>query len=194
MLQVLIRHFIRGLLIVVPIAVTVYVVWAVVSFLDGWLNLESILGRRLVPGVGLILTVALVTLVGVLGRVIGLRWLLHRADELFARLPLIKILYTSIRDLTGALVGERKRFDRPVAIAPAAGSDLLVLGFMTRDDLDEIGLPGLASVYVPQSYNFAGNLVLVPKDRVRPLEIDSTRAMKLIVSGGVTGQEPASTR
>lgn len=192
MIQIVIRHFLRGLLIVVPIALTAYVVFAVFSAIDGWLDLEAVFDRRLVPGAGFILTFALVTLIGFLGRIIGLRWLLHRVDDLFARLPLVKLLYTSIRDLTSAVVGERRRFDRPVAIQPMPGSELLLLGFLTRDSAEEIGLPGFSSVYLPQSYNFAGQVALIPQDRVQPLSLESARAMKFIVSAGVAGEDASA--
>ncbi|MFQ5526614.1 MAG: DUF502 domain-containing protein [Thermoanaerobaculia bacterium] len=185
MLQIVIRNFLRGLLIVAPVAATIWLVYVTFSAIDGWLQLEDVLDRRVIPGAGVLLTFAAITVVGFLARMIGLRWLFRQLDVLFARMPLVKILYTAIRDLTGALVGERRRFDHPVAVAPTRDPELLVLGFLTRDGLSELGLPGFASVYLPQSYNFAGQLVLVPRTRVRPLEAGSTQTMKFIVSGGV---------
>ena len=185
MFQIVIRNFLRGLLIVAPIAATLWLIYTTFSAIDGWLRLDEILDRRVVPGIGVALTFVAITVIGFLARVIGLRWLFRQVDGLFGRLPLIKILYTAIRDLTGAFVGERRRFDQPVAVAPTRDPDLLLLGFLTRDGLEEFGLPGFASVYVPQSYNFAGQIVLVPRDRIRPLETGSTATMKFIVSGGV---------
>lgn len=185
MLQFAFRNFIRGLLIVAPVAATVWLTYVAFSAVDGWLRLDELFARRLFPGAGFLATVATITLIGFLARIIGLRWFFHQLDGLFARVPLVKILYTAIRDLTQAFVGDRKRFDRPVAVAPVGEQNLLLLGFLTRDGLDELGLPGYASVYLPQSYNFAGQLLLVPRDRVRPLEAGSTQVMKFVVSGGV---------
>ena len=185
MFQVVIRNFLRGLLIVAPVAATVWLIYVTFSAIDGWLHLEKILDRRMIPGAGVLVTFAAITLVGLLARIIGLRWLFRQLDVLFAKVPLVKILYTAIRDLTQAFVGERKRFDQPVAVAPTTDPDLLLLGFLTRDALGELGLPGFASVYVPQSYNFAGQLVVVPRDRIRPLDAGATQTMKFIVSGGV---------
>lgn len=190
MLQAVMRNFLRGLLIVAPVAATIWIVAIIFSAVDGWLQLEDILGRRVAPGMGLLLTFTAITLVGLFARVIGLRWLFGQIDSLFARLPLVKIVYTSVRDLTQAFVGDRKRFDRPVVVQPTADDNLLLLGFLTRDELGELGLPGFASVYVPQSYNFSGQLMVVPRERIRPLEAGSTQTMKFIVSGGVAG-EPA---
>ncbi len=185
MFQVVLRNFLRGLLIVAPIAATIWLIYVTFSAIDGWLHLDQLLDRRVIPGAGLVATFGAITVIGFLARIIGLRWLFRQLDLLFAQVPLVKILYTSIRDLTRAFVGERKRFDQPVAVAPTSDPDFLLLGFLTRDALDELGLPGFASVYVPQSYNFAGQLVLVPRDRVRALDAGATQTMKFIVSGGV---------
>ncbi|MCP4205336.1 MAG: DUF502 domain-containing protein [bacterium] len=185
MFQIVIRNFLRGLLIVAPVAATIWLIYVTFSAIDGWLHLEQLLDRRVIPGAGLLVTFAGITLIGFLARLIGLRWLFRQLDALFAKVPLVKILYTALRDLTQAFVGERKRFDQPVAVAPTEDPNLLLLGFLTRDALGELGLPGFASVYVPQSYNFAGQLVLVPRDRIRTLAAGSTQTMKFIVSGGV---------
>ena len=90
--------------------------------------------------------------------------------------------------LIDAFVGEKKRFDRPVLVTLGDGIDTSIIGFLTRRDLADFGVPGHVAVYFPQSYNFAGNLLVVPKARVRPLDVDSTRIMTLIISGGVSGE------
>ncbi len=185
MIQIVVRNFLRGLLIVAPIAATVWLIFSTFSAIDGWFGLDEVFDRSVVPGAGVLLTFAAITLVGFLARVIGVRWLFRQLDAVFARVPLVKILYTAIRDLTGAFVGERRRFDRPVAVTPTSDPELLLLGFLTREGLDEIGLPGFVSVYVPQSYNFSGQVLVVPRERVRPLDAGSTQIMKFIVSGGV---------
>jgi len=165
----------------------VWVVWLVVTALDAWV--EPILGRR-VPGAGLVLTLALITFVGVLAGAFATRELFRLTDRLFTRLPLVKLLYTSLRDLVEAFVGERKKFNRPVLVSSGTG-DIGFIGFLTREDLTPLGLPDRVAVYFPQSYNFAGNLIIVPRSAITPLEIDPGAAMTLIVSGGVTGGDPA---
>ena len=100
-------------------------------------------------------------------------------------LPLLKLLYTSIRDLINAFVGDKKRFDRPVAVAFTESAR--ALGFVTRETLHGLHLPGHVAVYFPQSYNFAGNLLIVPKELVEPLDVHPTDMMAFIVSGGVSG-------
>jgi uncharacterized membrane protein len=193
MLQALARNFLRGVLFVVPIAVTVYVVYLVVVSVDGFINLEPLVGRR-VPGAGLVLTLSLITFVGFLATNFMTRWLFGVMDRAFGRLPLIKLIYSSIKDLIDAFVGENKRFDKPVLVETGEGIGVALLGFLTREDLSEFGLPGRAAVYFPQSYNFAGNLFVVPRERLRPISVESARVMALIVSGGVSGEGAAAAR
>lgn len=192
MFNALVKNFFRGTLFVVPVAATLYVVYFIVVTIDGWVNVESLLDRR-VPGAGFVLTVTMITLVGFLAGNIATRWLFGLLDRMLARLPLIKLLYTSIKDLIGAFVGEERRFDRPVLVSLGDGVDTAVIGFQTRDDLSAFGIPGHAAVYFPQSYNFAGNLLVVPKSRISPLDTDSPTLMTLIVSGGVSGDGVART-
>lgn len=189
--QALAKNFLRGLLFVVPIVATVWVVSFVFVTLDSWINVEPLLDRR-IRGVGFVLTVALITLTGFLASNFLTRWLFGALDELLGRLPLVKLLYTAVKDLTGAFVGEKKRFDKPVLVAFGDDPALGFLGFLTREDLSDLGLGNHVGVYFPQSYNFAGNLLVVPKGRIRPIAVDSKTVMTLIISGGVSGEtEPA---
>jgi uncharacterized membrane protein len=191
MLQRIIGYFFRGLLILVPTAVTAYVVYVVFATVDEWVNLDFLLDRR-VPGAGVAITLLLITVTGLLASSIWTRWLFKLTDRLFRRLPLIKLLYASLNDLIGAFVGEKKRFERPVLVRPMAGAEFSLLGFETRDSLQGLGLEGHAAVYVPQAYNFGGTVLLVPRSQVRPLGIDGVTAMTFALSGGVSGTLPGS--
>jgi uncharacterized membrane protein len=176
-------YFFRGLLVLAPLAVTVYVCWAVLAAVD------EFIGRWVpipVPGAGLLLTLALITAVGFLASNLLTRGLLALLERLLVRVPLVRFLYTSTRDLFSAFVGENRRFDRPVLVRIAPEADVRAIGFVTQTTLEQLGLAGHAAVYFPQSYNVAGNLVLIPADRVEPLDADSSAVMAFIVSGGVT--------
>lgn len=181
------RWFLRGLIVVVPVAAIVAAVYWVFVKLDTWINLEPLLNRK-VPGAGIVLTAALITLIGFLASNFATRWIFSALEELLEHTPLVKLVYTSIKDLVGAFVGEKKKFDRPVLLNLIEGSDVSTVGFLTRDGLKEIGLPGHVAVYVPQAYNIGGNVVVVPKERVRPLQADPGAVMTFVVSGGVTGE------
>jgi uncharacterized membrane protein len=175
-----IRYFAQGALVSAPLVATVYVIYLVVSTFDKLFSVP-------IPGLGLVLAVVLVTLVGFLtSNVVG-KTLFKSAEELLQRTPLIKLLYTSIKDLISAFVGQNKRFDQPVAVRLSADSPVAVLGFVTRKSLPELGLADRIAVYVPQSYNFAGNLLIVPATFVQPLHVPSGDVMTFVVSGGVSG-------
>src|SRR5688572_22945688 len=108
-MRTLLRHFAQGVLIAVPIVATLYVLATIVSFIDGLLNFD-------VPGLGLVVSVGLLTLLGfVASSVVGSR-LVGFTESLLGRLPLVKILYNAIRDLVGAFVGNKKGFDKPVLV------------------------------------------------------------------------------
>ncbi len=179
-MRTLIGYFLRGCLAILPIAATVYVAFVVVATIDHWVPVG-------IPGVGFVLTVVLITLAGFLtSNVVG-RAALDMTDRLLARVPLAKLVYTSIRDLLGAFVGQKKRFDRPVAVTIVPGSRARMLGFVTRDRLEALGMKDEVAVYFPQSYNFAGYLAVVPREQVEQLSVSTTDLMTFVVSGGVSG-------
>ena len=186
-LRSLAKYFLRGLIIVVPIAVTAIAVrWMFVE-IDTWINVERLLNRK-VPGAGLVLTAVAITLVGFLASNFATRWVFLALEDLLERTPLVKLVYTSLKDIVGAFVGEQKKFNRPVLVALARGGDVATIGFVTRSGLAELGLAEHVAVYVPQAYNIGGNVVVVPSDRVTPLDADPAKVMTFIVSGGVTGE------
>jgi uncharacterized membrane protein len=180
--------FFSGLLIVAPAALTIWALYAAFVWIDGLLDLEPRLGYR-VPGLGFAVTLGLVTLIGFLASNFLTRFLIDLAEKIFTRLPLVRLIYTSIKDLLEAFVGEKKRFDQPVLVSLFPGSEARVLGFVTRREMDSLGLKDQIAVYLPQSYNFAGQLVVLPKERASTVEADSTSVMAFIVSGGVPGGE-----
>jgi uncharacterized membrane protein len=134
-----------------------------------------------------LLTVVLITVIGFVASNFLGRKLFGLVEKVFTGLPLVKLLYSAAKDMIEAFAGERKSFDKPVLAAVAPGSSVKVLGFVTRDSLENLGLPGYVAVYLPQSYNFAGNVLLFPKEAVQPVNIESSQAMAFIVSGGVSG-------
>lgn len=173
-----VTYFLRGAVITVPVLLTVWTAWAAVRWIDGLLGLQ-------IPGVGLLVVIVGISLIGALATNVVTRAAIGTLDTILARLPLIRLLYTAAKDLMQAFAGEKRRFNRAVRVQPDPSLELWFLGFVTADDLDRLGLPGWVAVYLPQSYNIAGNLVLVPADHVVPVAIDSADLMAFIVSGGV---------
>lgn len=180
MTKTLLGYFWRGCLVLAPVGITVYIAWLVFTTIDRILPVG-------VPGVGFALTLVLITLVGFLtSNVIG-KAVVRETEKWMARVPLVKLLYTSIRDLVGAFVGDKKKFDRPVAVTVLPGSQVKALGFVTRESLAPLDMREHVAVYFPQSYNFAGNLLLFPRDQIEALSAGSADVMAFIVSGGVSG-------
>jgi uncharacterized membrane protein len=175
----LIKNFLRGLAIVVPIAVTSYLVWEAFTGLDELLPMQT-------PGVGIAILLVGTILIGALASNFIVRHFLSWTEAIFVRAPIIRIVYTAIKDLLDAFVGEKRRFDRPVTVALGEVSDVRTLGFVTQDDLTFLSLPGHVAVYVPFSYSVAGTLVIVPRERVHALDADAASVMALAVSGGVS--------
>ncbi len=179
-MQEFVQNFFEGLFLVVPVAVTIYVVFLVFSFIDGWLNIP-------VPGIGFILTIGMLILVGRLASNVFFRGALGSLEKVLTRTPFVKLVYTSLKDLIEAFMGEKKRFDQPVLVSLVPGGHAEAIGFVTRQNLDLLGLEDRVAVYFPQSYNFAGNLLVVPRSQIRPINADSADIMTFIVSGGVSG-------
>ncbi len=178
-MRALLNYFLRGVAVIAPLAVTLYVCWRLFSAVDSWLGLS-------VPGAGFVITIAVVVVVGFLASTFIARAVLGLIERVLTRLPLVRLLYGSTKDLLNAFVGEQRRFDRPVIVAlyPDAGGE--ALGFVTQTALDHLGLPGRVAVYLPMSYSVAGHVVLFPAERVRPVAAESADVMAFLVSGGVT--------
>ena len=175
------QYFLQGLLFLIPLFVTLYVIYWIFIKIDGVLTLP-------VPGLGFIATIAFITFIGFAASNFLTQRVVQLVDRIFARLPLVKMIYTSIRDLVNAFVGDKKSFNRPVQVVIEKESNIRLLGFATRENLNSIGIQNSITVYLPQAYNFAGNLIVVDRERVIPLAADPGDVMKLIVSGGVSAR------
>jgi uncharacterized membrane protein len=181
MLRLVPRYFLRGLLVLAPVAVTLYLVYWLLHLFDSLVPLG-------IPGLGTLVTVVFVTGVGVVSsNVIGRR-VIDMGDRLLKRVPFVKLLYTSIKDLVGAFVGDQRKFDKPVLVSVSTAEGAVqVPGFVTREQLVVLGLTEHVAVYLPQAYNFAGNVILVRRELVKPLSVPSAELMTFIVSGGISG-------
>lgn len=183
----LVQYFLRGLVVIAPVAITVYVCVWIFRSIDGLLGLP-------IPGLGFLLTLVVITLVGFLASNLLAISLVSLLERVMTKLPFIRLLYTSTKDLLDAFVGEKRRFDAPVMVAVTPDGGAKALGFVTMRALEHLGVSDHVAVYFPQSYNFAGNLLLIPAERVTPLSLDSAAVMAFIVSGGVTGMAQRETR
>lgn len=175
----LLKNFLRGLVIVVPIALTIYLVYQTVVSVDRMLNLRT-------PGLGIAVIILSIILIGALASNFIIRRFLRLTETIFTRAPIVRLIYAAIKDLLEAFVGDKRRFDRPVIVSLTEATDVRVLAFVTRDDLAPLPLADHVAVYVPFSYTWDGCLLLVPRSRVQPIEVDSASIMSMVVSGGVS--------
>ncbi|MDN3669698.1 DUF502 domain-containing protein [Echinicola jeungdonensis] len=173
-----INYFLKGLLFVVPLAITIYIIYGVIQFLDNLIPIT-------IPGFGILIVFGLITFIGYLASIFITKPIFELLERWLFRIPLVNILYTSIKDLMSAFVGDKKKFNTPVKVDLT--ENISRLGFITQDNLEVIGEQDMVAIYFPHSYNFSGNCFLVPRKNVKILEnVKSTDVMKFIVSGGVS--------
>jgi len=179
-------YFFQGFLYIAPLGVTGYVIYRVFAFVDAPVRqLEELYFEKHIPGLGVLTVVVLLTLLGRLGSTIIARPFKAFTRKLIDRAPLIGAIESAVRDLLSALFAKERRFSHPVVVQMSGVSDLEKLGFITQDDLAELGLREKVAVYFPHSYNFSGELFIVPRERVRVVDVSAQAAMKFIVSGGM---------
>lgn len=191
------QYFLQGLIILAPIAITIYAVGSLFNFVDSILPnivdevapnlLRDTQGNRIkIPGAGSILVILIVIGVGYISSSFIVSRLVDLFDKILERTPGIKIIYSTLKDFFEAFAGNKRKFDRSVLVSIEA-IDVWRVGFITQEEVKQFGLNEYVAVYIPQSYAFAGHLYFVKKDRIRLLtDISSADAMKFAISGGVT--------
>ncbi|MEI6576320.1 MAG: DUF502 domain-containing protein [Bacteroidota bacterium] len=173
------RYFLRGLLYLAPLVVTGIVFYKTFIVIDGLFPFK-------IPGLGLLATLGVIFIVGLIGSSILVSPILGLLDDLLSKAPLVKIIYTSIKDFLEAFMGEKKKFTEPVLVKIYENSELMRIGFVTSRDLSHLGLDNsYVSVYFPDSYNFAGMLFIAPVKSIIPVQGASTDLMKFIITAGV---------
>jgi len=195
-------YFFQGLIFLIPIAITVYVFYFIFTKIDNLLGLP-------IPGAGFFVTIILVTFIGFLTSNIFTKKVLNLVDRAFNKAPLMRLLYTATKDLLSAFLGDKRSFEKPVLVTLLPGTNVnpvrnsgdeesipqktglsngvKVIGFITKESLASWGMVNEVVVYLPQSYNFAGQIIVVPKEQVTIINATSSEVMAFIVSGGVTG-------
>lgn len=176
----IISLFFQGLLLVVPVMLTVYIVYKMFVWVD------EILPYHPFPGSGVIILFAAITVIGLLGNTLIARTLNDWFQAILKRLPLLRTIYSAIKDLLSAFVGEKRKFDYPVLVKLSKESNIEKLGFITQESLGSLGLSeSKVAVYLPHSYAFSGNVFIVERENISPIDASSADVMKFIVSGGV---------
>jgi len=183
----LFKYFLQGLLLLGPLAVTLYTVYLMFHYVDRLIGDPLKEHYQLdIPGIGIVVLFLSLTLLGLIGQTIIARPFIAFTRRLLARAPLLNVIYTSLNDLFTAFVGKEKKFNVPVRVCMNEENNLWKLGFLTEKNLEEFGLNEMVAVYFPHSYNFSGELYLVPEKSVEPVNLSPSEVMKFVVSGGIT--------
>ena len=197
----LLRYFFQGLIILAPIAITVWGVVYLFNSIDSILpNLihrlfPSMIGvdedgtPKRIPGLGFIVVILIVLLVGFVSSSFIVHRLVDLLDRVLEKAPGIKIIYSTVKDFFEAFAGDKKKFTKPVLVS-LHDNDVWQIGFITQQDVEEFGLIDHVAVYIPFSYSIAGQLYFLPSTRVRLTKnVTSAEAMKFAISGGVSDVE-----
>ena len=177
----ILRFFFQGLIILAPIGITLYAMYWLFERVDGILR-----PYVNIPGLGFLLIIFFVILVGWISSNFLMGSAITFFDQLMEKTPGVKLIYTSTKDFFEAFAGDKRKFNRAV-LANVFSEDVWIVGFLTDEEMQkfELGADKVA-VYVPQAYNFAGQLYILPKEKVRKIEkLTSGEAMKYAVTGGV---------
>lgn len=179
--QRVIQYFLQGLLILGPISITIYFIYIVFDKID------SILRPAInIPGLGFVIILAFILFIGYLSSFFVMGRILSVFDKILEKTPGIKLFYSFVRDFFEAFAGNKKKFTNNV-LANVDDTDIWRVGFITQDDMSIFGMEDYVAVYLPMAYSVAGNVYIVPKEKVRPItSISATQTMKFAVSGGVT--------
>ena len=179
--QKFIQYFLQGLLILAPVTITAYAIFVVFDKIDSILRPEIN-----IPGLGFVIIIAFILLVGYLSSFFVMERILSVIDKLLDKTPGIKLFYSFVKDFFEAFAGNKKKFTKGV-LANVENNDVWRVGFVTQEDMSSFALVDYVAVYVPMAYSVAGQVYVIPKNRVKPItNISSTQTMKFAVSGGVT--------
>lgn len=187
----LLQYFLQGLLILAPISITIYTLYFIVSSIDGLIPIFSYkdeMGRVRVQnyGLGFILIIVAVILLGYFSSFFITSRIISFMDKFMQKTPGLKHIYSTTRDFFEAFAGDKKKFTQNV-LANVDDNDVWRVGFITKNDMTDFGLLNYVAVYIPMAYSVAGNVYIIPRERVKHItNISSAQTMKFAVSGGVT--------
>ncbi|MCK0134426.1 MULTISPECIES: DUF502 domain-containing protein [Arenibacter] len=184
----IVNYFLQGLLYIAPLGITAYIIYVIFNFIDNLLHdkLEEIF-KIDIPGLGLAVIFIFLVLVGIAGQSIFAQPFKVLFKRILEKAPLLKLIFSALNDLFSAFVGKEKKFNKPVMVLVNPISNLEKLGFLTEEDLSILDEKEKVAVYFPHSYNFSGELFIVPKNQVRLIDVNPSAVMKFILSGGVSG-------
>lgn len=183
-------YLLRGTFIIAPLFFTVYALLRLFSIVDSPVKelFYSLFGLS-IPGLGVISVAVLLVFIGYLGTTLIMDRVFKGLEKLILKIPVVKEIYKAIKDVIGAFASDKKKFEQPVIVRVSEG--IHRIGFITTEDLSEYDIPkDLVSVYFPLSYAFTGELLIVDRTLITPLDKNDVKdLMKFVISGGIVHSE-----
>ena len=183
---------VRGLVVVLPIGLTLWLLWWLGSSTESLLQQVITLvipAEHYRPGMGIVAAVVLLLGAGTMVNALIVRRVLAAWEAFLDRIPVVKTIYGAIRDFTKLLPADGKRRDLKRVVLARLG-DARLVGFVTRDDASELGIvkheDALVAVYFPMSYQIGGYTALLPRTSIQPLDMPVEAAMRLVLTGGLS--------
>ncbi len=187
------KLFLKGLAVVIPLTLTVAILWWLAGSAErllGGLLLRFLPQGWYIPGMGLIAGLAITMLIGLLSHVLLFQKLFTYGEDLLNRLPLVKTIYTAIKDFVGYFSPGSKAAMSKVVLVRIPGQEFEQIGFVTREDFErlpmQLSIEDPVGVYLPMSYQIGGYTLFLPRSAVTPIEMSFEEGMKLVLTGGVS--------
>lgn len=184
-LRLFLRSFIQGLIIIGPFAITVWIIWSIIFSID---NIIPSISEKF-PGLIFFTVIFGTTFIGYFGNkfIIG-RLIVDGIDYVLEHIPGIKFIYTSLKDVLGSFVGDKKKFNVPVWVKTNETPEIWRMGFLTQSDMSVVHLDQMVAVYLPHSYAVSGWVIITKYNNIKEVTgMSAAEAMKFAVSGGVAG-------
>ena len=184
----ILRYFAQGIIVLVPVTITLLVLFKIFNWFRGLFSgIQTIVHPYVDPFIYLVLVLAFILLVGMFASNVFARFFIDEAGKILERIPIIKTIFTPLKDFTSAFFGSNKRFNNPVLVTTNKENGIREIGFITDENLSPLGIEKESvAVYFPMSYAISGRLLIVPRENIQPLNIPASDAMKFVVSGGVS--------
>ena len=180
-------YFIQGLILFIPFAITVAIIFKLFDFFSGIFSVIGFTEYSAVNTVlGFVMTLAFILGMGILASTFIFKSFFTYIEDKLEHAPFIRHIYSPLKDFTNAFMGNKKKFDKPVLVLTNPQANIEEIGFVTQEDLKELGIADKVAVYLPYSYSLSGRLIIVSRSQIKPIKADGAETMKFIVSGGVT--------
>jgi len=183
----LLNYFLQGLILFIPFAITVGILFKLFDFFSGIFSGLGITNYSAVNTVlGFVFTLSFIMGMGLLASTYVFKNFFTFVEDKLEHAPFIRHIYSPLKDFTNAFMGNKKKFNKPVLVLTNPQANIEEIGFVTHEDLKDLKIKDKVAVYLPYSYSLSGRLVIVPQSQIKPIDADAAETMKFIVSGGVT--------